>query len=85
MCVYIFLFLLGIKYGGVKEWQFCWSKYNNTRVPSERKLLLRVLGTASDPWILQRLVCSIVSFLYLLYYLKVNVSVIIQNQFYKVS
>ncbi|XP_073998601.1 endoplasmic reticulum aminopeptidase 1-like isoform X3 [Rhodnius prolixus] len=44
----------GIKYGGVKEWQFCWNKYNTSRVPSERKLLLRVLGVASDPWILQR-------------------------------
>ncbi|XP_046689288.1 LOW QUALITY PROTEIN: endoplasmic reticulum aminopeptidase 2-like [Homalodisca vitripennis] len=44
----------GIKYGGVKEWQFCWSKYNNSGVPSERKLLLRVMGVASDPWILQR-------------------------------
>lgn len=43
-----------MKYGGVKEWQFCWSKYNTTRVPSERKLLLKVLGAASDPWILQR-------------------------------
>ncbi|XP_039283006.1 LOW QUALITY PROTEIN: glutamyl aminopeptidase [Nilaparvata lugens] len=44
----------GIKYGGVKEWQFCWAKYNTTRIPSERKLLLRVLSVASDPWILQR-------------------------------
>lgn len=48
------IYSAGIKYGGVKEWQFCWNKYNTTRVPSERKLLLRVLGVASDPWILQR-------------------------------
>lgn len=45
---------IGIKYGGVKEWQYCWDHYKNTGIPSERKLLLRVLGVASDPWILQR-------------------------------
>ncbi|XP_024220191.2 endoplasmic reticulum aminopeptidase 1 isoform X1 [Halyomorpha halys] len=44
----------GIKYGGVKEWQFCWNKYNTSRIPSEKKLLLRILGVSSDPWVLQR-------------------------------
>lgn len=50
----------GIKYGGVKEWSYCWARYNSTRVPSERKLLLKVLGAASDPWILQRLAIKII-------------------------
>lgn len=44
----------GIKYGGITEWQYCWSMYNNTEVPSERKLILKSLGVASDPWLLQR-------------------------------
>lgn len=44
----------GIKYGGLAEWQHCWSIYNSTTVPSERKLFLQALGVASDPWLLQR-------------------------------
>lgn len=44
----------GIKYGGPAEWQHCWQVYNSTTVPSERKLLLKALGVASDPWLLQR-------------------------------
>ncbi|KAJ8923593.1 hypothetical protein NQ315_010172 [Exocentrus adspersus] len=44
----------GIKYGGITEWQHCWNIYNNTTSPTERKLLLKALGTASDPWLLQR-------------------------------
>lgn len=48
------VYAAGIKYGGVKEWEFCWDKYNKSRVPSEKKLLLKVLGVASDPWLLQR-------------------------------
>lgn len=48
------VYMAGIKYGDVKDWQYCWSKYNSTGVPSERKLLLKSLGVASDPWILQR-------------------------------
>ncbi|KAJ9582424.1 hypothetical protein L9F63_003222, partial [Diploptera punctata] len=48
------VYMAGIKYGDVRDWQYCWSKYNSTGVPSERKLLLKALGVASDPWILQR-------------------------------
>ncbi|KAJ8936471.1 hypothetical protein NQ314_012334 [Rhamnusium bicolor] len=44
----------GIKYGGIAEWQHCWNVYNNTTSPNEKKLLLKALGTASDPWLLQR-------------------------------
>ncbi|KAK7866387.1 hypothetical protein R5R35_009814 [Gryllus longicercus] len=52
------IYVAGIKYGGVKEWQHCWSKYNSTGIPSERKLLLKALGVASDTWILQRFLLS---------------------------
>ncbi|XP_071451977.1 endoplasmic reticulum aminopeptidase 1-like [Hetaerina americana] len=48
------VYAAGIKYGGYKEWVFCWNRYNTTTVPSEQKLLLRAMGMASDPWILQR-------------------------------
>jgi len=51
---FVHVHITGIKYGDVKDWQHCWSKYNSTGVPSERKLLLKSLGVASDPWILQR-------------------------------
>ncbi|KAF5274559.1 hypothetical protein FQA39_LY07171 [Lamprigera yunnana] len=44
----------GIKYGGLVEWQHCWNIYNSTTISSERKLLLKALGVASDPWLLQR-------------------------------
>ncbi|XP_031336695.1 endoplasmic reticulum aminopeptidase 1-like isoform X2 [Photinus pyralis] len=44
----------GVKYGGLGEWQHCWNVYNSTIVPSERKLFLKALGVASDPWLLQR-------------------------------
>ncbi|KAG5892870.1 hypothetical protein JTB14_032594 [Gonioctena quinquepunctata] len=44
----------GIKYGGMNEWQYCWNYYKNTSSSSEKKLLLKALGVASDPWLLQR-------------------------------
>lgn len=42
----------GVKYGGMKEWQYCWDQYNKTVVPSEKKILLKAMGVAMDPWIL---------------------------------
>lgn len=56
------VYVAGIKYGGVLEWEHCWSVYNSTTVPSERKLLLKALGSASDPWLLQRLVLILNSY-----------------------
>lgn len=49
----------GIKYGGLTEWTYCWEKYNSTTIPRERKLLLKALGVASDPWLLQRYMISL--------------------------
>ncbi|XP_050424604.1 endoplasmic reticulum aminopeptidase 1-like [Adelges cooleyi] len=48
------VYLAGIRHGDVKEWNYCWDKYNQSRVPSERKLLLKILGATEDPWLLQR-------------------------------
>ncbi|CAG7629470.1 unnamed protein product [Allacma fusca] len=44
----------GVKYGGVTAWDHCWSQYNQTVVPSEKKLLLKAMGAAVDPWLLQQ-------------------------------
>ncbi|XP_018905353.1 endoplasmic reticulum aminopeptidase 1 isoform X2 [Bemisia tabaci] len=55
------VYLAGIKYGGVKEWKFCWNRYNATRIVSEKKLLLKVLGAASDSWLLQRYLLATLS------------------------
>lgn len=55
---------VGVRHGDVKEWNFCWNKYNQSRVPSERKLLLKVLGASNDPWLLQRYLI----FILILYY-----------------
>ncbi|ODN00507.1 Endoplasmic reticulum aminopeptidase 2 [Orchesella cincta] len=44
----------GIKYGGVVGWDHCWAQYNASRIPSEKKLLLKAMGSAADPWLLQQ-------------------------------
>ncbi|XP_015585301.1 endoplasmic reticulum aminopeptidase 2 isoform X2 [Cephus cinctus] len=44
----------GIKYGGEKEWNYCWEAYQKSQIPSERRILLNALGQATDPWLLQR-------------------------------
>lgn len=44
----------GVKYGGVVGWDHCWSQYNQSRIPSEKKLLLKAMGSAADPWLLQQ-------------------------------
>jgi aminopeptidase N len=48
------MFTHGVKYGGVTAWDHCWAQYNQTVVPSEKKLLLKAMGTAVDPWLLQQ-------------------------------
>lgn len=40
----------GVKYGGKEEWQFCWKQYQETQVPSEKRLLLTALGNTQDMW-----------------------------------
>lgn len=36
------------------EWNFCWSKYQNSRVPSEQRLLLKALSQTRNPWLLNQ-------------------------------
>ncbi|XP_015918798.1 glutamyl aminopeptidase [Parasteatoda tepidariorum] len=40
----------GVKFGGKEEWQFCWKKYQETHIPSEKRLLLTALGYTQDMW-----------------------------------
>lgn len=45
----------GIRFGGSKEWEFCWKKYKNSKIPSEQRLLLESLSSTKDPWLINRL------------------------------
>jgi glutamyl aminopeptidase len=44
----------GIQLGGRREWNFCWDKYSNSSVPSEKKLLLGALGATRNAWLLSQ-------------------------------
>jgi aminopeptidase N len=46
---------VGIRHGGIKEWRYCWEKYKNTTVASEKSLLLGALGSTQDTWLLKEL------------------------------
>ncbi|XP_076751156.1 endoplasmic reticulum aminopeptidase 1 isoform X3 [Xylocopa sonorina] len=46
--------LRGIKFGGEKEWNYCWQNYQKTQVPSEKRIMLQALGATTDSWLLQR-------------------------------
>lgn len=47
------VYSVGVKYGGLNEWQFCWNYYKNAS-EDEKQILLKAMGDASDPWLLQR-------------------------------
>lgn len=47
------VYSVGVKYGGLNEWQYCWNYYENAS-EDEKQILLKAMGDASDPWLLQR-------------------------------
>ncbi|RWS30597.1 endoplasmic reticulum aminopeptidase 2-like isoform X3 [Leptotrombidium deliense] len=49
------VYTTGVRYGGIKEWDFCWKKYKSSNVPSEQKLLLTALSQTRVPWLLIKL------------------------------
>ena len=49
------VYTTGVRFGGSKEWDFCWKRYRSSKVPSEQRLLLDALSSTRDPWLLQRL------------------------------
>ncbi|XP_034944364.1 endoplasmic reticulum aminopeptidase 2-like isoform X3 [Chelonus insularis] len=48
------VYIAGVRFGGEEEWNYCWKLYQKTQVPSEKRIMLQALGSASDPWLLQR-------------------------------
>ncbi|XP_051160347.1 endoplasmic reticulum aminopeptidase 2-like isoform X1 [Leptopilina boulardi] len=48
------VYAAGIKFGGQSEWNYCWDTYQKTQIPSEKRVMLRALGSSNDPWLLQR-------------------------------
>ncbi|XP_033306357.1 endoplasmic reticulum aminopeptidase 2-like isoform X2 [Bombus bifarius] len=48
------VYVAGIKFGGEKEWNHCWKNYQETQVPSEKRIMLQALGATTDSWLLQR-------------------------------
>jgi len=49
------VYTTGVRFGGSREWDFCWKKYTTSKVPSEQRLLLDALGSTRNPWLLGRL------------------------------
>lgn len=48
------VYATGVRYGGMKEWGYCWEKYKNSTVPSEKRLLLNALGSTQNLWLLSQ-------------------------------
>ncbi|OAD57971.1 Glutamyl aminopeptidase [Eufriesea mexicana] len=48
------IYVAGIKFGGEKEWNHCWRNYQETQIPSEKRIMLQALGATTDSWLLQR-------------------------------
>lgn len=48
------VYCLGIKYGGEKEWEFLWERYQKSNVGTEQSMILSALGCSRDVWILNR-------------------------------
>ncbi|XP_076280314.1 endoplasmic reticulum aminopeptidase 1 isoform X2 [Lasioglossum baleicum] len=48
------VYVAGIKFGNEEEWNYCWQTYQNTQVPSEKRIMLQALGATTDSWLLQR-------------------------------
>lgn len=44
----------GIEYGSDKEWNYCWQKYLNTMIASEKRLLLCILGSTRNHYLLSK-------------------------------
>lgn len=44
-----------IKFGGVEEWEYLWTKYENTIDPTEKSRMLYALAGTKEPWLLERL------------------------------
>lgn len=48
------VYCVGVQAGGAREWQFAWDRFRAASAPSERELLLSVLGCTRVPYLLYR-------------------------------
>lgn len=44
----------GVKNGGEKEWNFVFEQFTNTKVVSDKKILLYAMAGAQEPWLIER-------------------------------
>lgn len=52
------VYCVGVQAGDAREWQFAWERFLVASAPSERELLLSVLGCTRAPYLLYRSVNS---------------------------
>lgn len=48
------VYCVGVQAGGTREWNFAWERFKAASAPSERELLLSVLGCTRAPYLLYR-------------------------------
>ncbi|XP_050397180.1 glutamyl aminopeptidase [Patella vulgata] len=48
------IYSVGVREGGVEEWDFVWTRSQNTNVASERAMMMEALAQTQKPWLLWR-------------------------------
>ena len=48
------IYLAGIKYGTIDNWNFLWKRRQNTKVPTEKRKIMFALTDTQDPMILKK-------------------------------
>ena len=48
------VFSIGIKTGDSEDWRWCYEKYRNTNIPSDRAILLHALGETNNIFTIQK-------------------------------
>ena len=48
------VFSIGIKSGEEEDWRWCYEKYRNTNIPSDRAILLHALGETNNIFTIQK-------------------------------
>ena len=48
------MYSVGVREGGVVEWEFVWNKSQTTTVASEREMMMEALAQTQKPFLLWR-------------------------------
>ncbi|XP_062618582.1 aminopeptidase N-like, partial [Saccostrea cucullata] len=48
------IYMVGVREGGVEDWDYVWNKSQSTNVAVEREMLMEALGQSQKPWLLWR-------------------------------